>query len=185
MKIKLLCCLSFPLLVACGPANVSGSTQISIQMPAGIVECNNTIPDLRAELWVSGMTEPCELKVASSQTVSGECKVTARIDRTATLDYFYIDAAHGDFRLLLAQATKKLALANPESDRLEVKFAERDFAALSECRDMTNINDDSGLGEKNVDYPPGTKVPICDLDEDFVSNLQEICATPATDPFGG
>lgn len=176
-------------LVACGGDEVGGRTAISMHLPER-VQCAAPPAAIKAQLWISGMSQPCDLKVGSDRSVTGECPdITARIDRRATLDYFILDdlttappGVTSPYRLLLAQATRTLALERPESDRVELSFADSDFVASAACRDMLHIDEETGEGASLVEDFVATGKP-CDLDDDGAGNLEELCVSPATDPY--
>lgn len=181
--------LASALVAACGDAGIEGRTRVVLQLPER-VQCAAAPADIQAQLWISGMSQPCTLTVASSGSVSGECPdITARIDRRATLDYFILDplssppvGVTSPYRLLLAQAVRTVPLESPSSDRVEVAFADGDFVATAACRDMQRIDEETGEGAASVaDFAPAG-LP-CDVDADGIGNLEELCAAPATDPY--
>jgi len=177
--------------VGCASADLDATVQVSLRLPARVV-CAAPPSDIKAQLFVSGMAHRyCDLVVGSDNSVTGECpNITARLDRVATLDYFIMDpAAHpapwgasNPYRLLLAQATKTLALSKPTSDEIEVAFTDADFVAVDQCRDAPNTSEDTGVGPLTVDDFASGASP-CDVDKDGTSNVEEKCATPATDPY--
>jgi len=182
----LLCALS-----SCAPEQgEAGSVRMQLTLPQGVA-CAAPPGNIKAQAWVTGMNNPYDLVVSSSGEVSGELEgVTARIDRTVTLDYFILDnltspptGVSNPYRLLLAQAYKKVALTEPEDDRVEVVFTDSDFVELGECLDMTNYDEQTGESNNTVDYFVVGASP-CDVDADTVSNLEELCTSPtATDPY--
>ncbi|MBN2359913.1 MAG: hypothetical protein JXR83_10700 [Deltaproteobacteria bacterium] len=187
--------LALTVAVGCAAADPDATVTISLQLPERVV-CAAPPSDIRAQLFVSGMAHrSCDLVVnTADNSVSGDCpNITARLDRVATLDYFIMDTtAHGGdgswgvdkpYRLLLAQATKTLALSKPASDVIEVTFTDSDFVAMDQCRDMPNTSEDTGVGPLTVDDFVTGASP-CDVDDDAVSNVEEKCTQPTpTDAY--
>lgn len=181
-------CLIVVAALGCAPqeerAEVQGSTRFSTSVPErvicrrdGGVRCDR----LRAELFISGYLDPdagaCTLIVdPESCTVSGTCTAISPTTRTLTLDYFQRE---GSTRLLLAQARKDVNLRESSS----VAFTEGDFVRPDECEHMPSC--DNSLEGCPLTQPVPTDAgvrqrPVCDLDDDGRSNLDEVCA--GTDP---
>lgn len=165
-------------------ADVHATTRFSTSVPErvlcqrdGGVRCNV----LRAELYISGYRNPdagtCFMRVDENTCeVSGTCHAISPRERTLTLDYLV--RTNGQ-RVLLAQAVKTVDLRESQT----VEFTENDFVTTARCQYMPacdNSAESCSLRQPLGDGGPS--VPVCDLDEDGRSNLDEMCA--GTDPQG-
>jgi len=174
-------------LSACAPesgAPVTGTTTFSTSVPAAIlcqrdggVRCDR----MRAELYVSGYLQAdgggCALTVNEDTCeVSGTCPSITPRRRQLTLDYF---VKVEDVRVLLAQATKDVDLTSSA----QVTFTEADLVPTAACQLMPGCDNSARTcpGFQVVWEDGGVAQPVCDLDADAYSNLDELCG--GTDPL--
>jgi hypothetical protein len=155
---------------ACSPSPSSPST-LTLPLPQALVACAAVPDDLQARLWISGTSDPCFLDVdVAAGTTSGACPIAPGIERRVTLDWF-IDVAGR--AIVLAQAQGEVDLAGATDD-VTFTVADDDIVTAG-CKDMSQ---DSFAGSDDVDVD-GAAVPVCDLDDDGVSNVDEVCAGDA------
>jgi hypothetical protein len=172
--------LALPLVVACvaGGACVSSldaRSDVSLATPQALTTCAHAPAPLLARMWVSGSHKPCALVVdATAGATTGTCDVTPGAKRTLTVEWF-TTLSHGGATLdvVLAQATHTLDLTRATTDTATVTVGAADVVTTG-CVDAQN----GGATSVRVD---GVLVPVCDLDDDGASNLDEVCAQ--TDPF--
>lgn len=162
------------LLAGCGDDD-----SVSLGMPAlpqQLVACASPPADdvLQARLWVSGSQAPCPL-VVDETGVTGTCTVAPGIARTLSIDWF-IDV--GGTTIVLAQADRVVDLTSTTEAEQALAFAADDYRTTA-CRDYTTARPD-GADTVVVD---GTARPVCDLDNDGVDNLTQLCG--GRDPLGG
>jgi len=169
-----LCALAAVFAVGGCAGNDDVAPSLVFGTPQALISCA-AIPDddtLQARLWISGTESPCFLDVAGG--ASGDCSTTPGIERAFTLDWF-VDIGGRD--IVLVQARKLVDLSDPESDTVDLAFADDDYIT-DDCKDMSR---DSFVGVDTVDVD-GVDRPVCDLDDDAVSNVDEVCA--GDDPTG-
>jgi len=149
---------------------------VEFGLPLGLlVECANVPSDLEAELWVSGVADPCALTVdVAGESTSGTCTIPAGRDRTVSVDWFVM---RDGTRVLLAQARERLQLADAEAD-MEWRIGADDI----EPRLCLDLRDDQLNGSETQLFD-GEERLVCDLDasctdglEIACSNLGEVCA---------
>lgn len=182
---------SLSLLMSCS-ADVQTSNSISLQLPERLL-CAAPPQDIKARLWISGMSDACLLDVSADAVVSGSCPgVTARATRNTTLDYYLeqdlsarFSSLENPYTVLLAQAHKDLDLNNIESESYPLNFVEADFISEDSCLDYEHVNTDGDMGRSRITDFNALGSP-CDLDADMMNNsggtnLQELCA--GADPF--
>lgn len=175
-------------------APVDVQTEFHLQLPERL-SCAAPPQEMLARLWISGMSEACQLSVDSEGGVSGSCPgITARTTRTATLDYYLEEDLSQRFSdlgldnpyvLILAQARKSLPMTDVDSETFVVNFVEADFVDETSCLDYDHLSDSGELGRARVEDFGEIGSP-CDVDGDLAnssggSNLQELCA--AGDPY--
>ena len=152
------------LVASCSPA----SPAMVFRNPQALTACAQKPANLQARLWISGSDAPCFLDVdVDAGTTSGACETAPGIKRRFTLDWF-IDVAGRD--VVLAQAQTEVDLEGATED-VALDFKDDDVSAVA-CFDMSV---DSFDGADSVDVE-GRAVPVCDLDDDGVSNVDEVCA---------
>ena len=161
-------------LAACGPS--SSPATLRFENPQALTDCAAPPQDLQARLWISGTRDPCFLDVdVAAGTTSGACETAPGVKRRFTLDWFVDE---GGREVVLAQARKELDLTQQEDAAVTLAIG-ADDVVTDGCRDMSV---DSFDGTDTVDVD-GRAVPVCDLDDDGVANVAEVCA--GADPFGG
>ena len=151
-------------------------TTLQIALPLALVDCAQppAAGELKARLWTSGFNAPCPLQI-NDDGVSGDCVVTAGIERIFTLDWFVVDAV--GTTVVLAQARRTVDLAGATEATLKLEFTDADYV-VDDCLDMSS---DSFAGSATLEID-GTARPVCDLDDDGSTNVVEICA--GRDPLG-
>lgn len=166
------------LLASCGAVDEgSADVRFVIGTPQALVACAAppAVDDVFARLWISGSAEPCPLQV-DDDGVSGTCPVVAGIERTFTLDWFMVDGS--GVEVVLAQARTSLDLDGTTDADAIVAFDGADYV-VSDCLDLRAGNGRDGAVTIVVD---GSARPVCDLDDDGVANLEQLCA--GRDPLG-
>jgi hypothetical protein len=128
------------------------------------------IPRMRAELFVSGVAQPCLLDVdINTGTTTGSCDIPTGLVRTVVIEW--LTDVEG-VRVVLAQVRRDVDVTNagPETP---LAFTDDDIITEG-CLDV------SGATTQRVD---GRDALICDLDNDDVSNVVESCS--GSSPLGG
>jgi hypothetical protein len=163
-----LCCSA----ASCGADDVTAS---SPALPQGLVDCAAppASGDLQARLWVSGLDAPCPL-VVDDNGVSGSCTIPPGIARTLSIDWF-IDV--GGTTIVLAQGDRVVDLTSATEAEEALAFSADDYRT-TDCRDLSTDRPD-GAATVLVD---GIPRPVCDLDDDGIDNLSQLCS--GRDPLG-
>jgi hypothetical protein len=157
---------------SCGADDVTAG---SPALPQGLVDCAAPPASdvLQARLWVSGLDAPCPLVVDDSG-VSGSCTIPPGIARTLSIDWF-VDV--GGTTIVLAQADRIVDFTSATEAEQALAFAANDYRT-TDCRDLSTARP-TGAETMLID---GTARPVCDLDDDGVDNLSQLCA--GRDPLG-
>lgn len=163
---RVVCAVLLLGLAAC-EASTSPAT-LTLPLPQALVACAAVPDDLQARLWISGTSDPCFLDVdVAAGTTSGACPIAPGIERRVTLDWFVDVAGRA---IVLAQAQGEVDLEGATTD-VTFTVADDDIVTTG-CKDMSK---DSFAGSDTVDVD-GADVPVCDLDNDGVVNVDEVCA---------
>jgi hypothetical protein len=159
------------MLFAASCADETPVSAVSMPAPRALTRCNQVPANLRAELWTSGVDEPCALEVdLVAGTTTGTCDaVPTGTTRVFTVDWFVLDAG---VRVVLAQASQSIDLRNAQ-EATALRITDDDIIT-TDCVDAT-VDNAAGLRPANV-VINGTARPVCDLDDDGTANILEVCS---------